>query len=63
MASTPSMGAMGCRSTATMRTPASGSSLCGRYSRRLSTWLQLPGAAQRSTALRTPALTHHVGVM
>ena len=50
------MGAMGWRSMATLRkvvgaTPAA---TAGRYTLRLSTWLQLPGAAHRSTTFLTP---------
>lgn len=52
----PSMGAMGCKSTDTRQgggcTPCC---MAGRYRLRLSTWLQDPGAAHRSTACVTPS--------
>lgn len=51
---TPGRGAMACRSTATIFTSCGCSSW---LSFRLRTWLQLPGAAHRSTALFTPEKT------
>lgn len=50
---TPGRGAIACRSTATIFT-CSACSFCPPSSFRLRTWLQLPGAAHRSTALFTP---------
>ena len=58
MAITPSMGAMGWRSTATiLGSSFEPAAFAGRYNLRLKTWLQLPGAAHRSTAFLTPALS------
>lgn len=48
---TPGRGAMACRSTATI---LASSACCSWRSFRLRTWLQLPGAAHRSTTLLTP---------